>query len=81
MAGVKIGERSFVAAGAVVTKDVPSRSLVMGVPGKIQPLPADFDRPNNRKLTIQPLDLWHPNTPDLDVIEWPAHWGSTFRDA
>lgn len=30
--GVKIGEFAFVAAGAVVTKDVPSHSLVAGVP-------------------------------------------------
>ena len=81
MAGVKIGERSFIAAGAVVTKDVPSRSFVVGVPGKIQPLPANLDRPNNRKLTIQPVDLWHPNTPDLDAIEWPPYWGRKFRES
>ncbi|MCK8604353.1 acyltransferase [Desulfoferrobacter suflitae] len=37
--GVTIGEGSFVAAGAVVTKDVPPRSLVKGVPGEILPLP------------------------------------------
>jgi len=80
MAGVKIGERSFIAAGAVVTKDIPSRSFVIGVPGKISPLPANLDRPNNRKLTVQPLDLWHPNAPNLDAIEWPAHWGCKFKD-
>ena len=33
--GVTIGEHSVVAAGAVVTKDVPSHSLVAGVPAKI----------------------------------------------
>lgn len=37
--GVTIGKGSFVAAGAVVTKDVPPMSLVAGVPGKIEPLP------------------------------------------
>ncbi len=37
--GVRIGHDSFVAAGAVVTKDVPPLSLVVGVPGRIQPLP------------------------------------------
>ncbi len=37
--GLRIGQDSFVAAGAVVTKDVPPNSLVMGVPGKITPLP------------------------------------------
>ena len=33
--GVTIGSHSVVAAGAVVTKDVPPRSLVAGVPAKI----------------------------------------------
>lgn len=37
--GVRIGHDSFVAAGAVVTKDVPPFSLVRGVPGAIAPLP------------------------------------------
>jgi acetyltransferase-like isoleucine patch superfamily enzyme len=32
--GVTIGERSFVAAGSVVTADVPSATLVAGVPAK-----------------------------------------------
>ena len=31
--GIEIGEEAFVAAGAVVTKDVPARGVVMGVPG------------------------------------------------
>jgi acetyltransferase-like isoleucine patch superfamily enzyme len=33
--GVSIGEHSVVAAGAVVTKDVPPHSLVAGVPARI----------------------------------------------
>jgi len=33
--GVTIGEWAFVAAGAVVTKDVPPYALVMGVPARI----------------------------------------------
>lgn len=33
--GVTIGERSMVAAGAVVTKDVPPQTLVAGVPAKV----------------------------------------------
>ena len=33
--GVKIGNHSVVAAGAVVTKDVPPHSLVAGVPAKV----------------------------------------------
>lgn len=32
--GVTIGEYGFVAAGAVVTRDVPAYALVMGVPGE-----------------------------------------------
>lgn len=33
--GVTIGEKSFVAAGSVVTKDIPANSLVAGVPAKV----------------------------------------------
>ena len=33
--GVEIGEEAFVAAGAVVTADVPSRKVVMGVPARL----------------------------------------------
>lgn len=33
--GVTIGEKSFVAAGSVITKNVPANTLVGGVPAKI----------------------------------------------
>src|SRR5437868_9069872 len=33
--GVEIGEESFVGAGAVVTKDVPPRKLVVGSPARV----------------------------------------------
>lgn len=33
--GVRIGASSIIGAGAVVTKDVPPLSLVVGVPGKV----------------------------------------------
>lgn len=44
--GVRIGKGSFIAAGAVVTKDVPPHSLVRGVPGEIFPLPDKLNEPN-----------------------------------
>jgi carbonic anhydrase/acetyltransferase-like protein (isoleucine patch superfamily) len=33
--GVRVGAGSIIGAGCVVTKDVPPRSLVVGIPGKV----------------------------------------------
>jgi acetyltransferase-like isoleucine patch superfamily enzyme len=33
--GIEVGEEAFVAMGSVVTRDVPARRLVMGVPARI----------------------------------------------
>jgi UDP-2-acetamido-3-amino-2,3-dideoxy-glucuronate N-acetyltransferase len=33
--GVEVGEEAFVAAGALVTRDVPARAVLMGVPGRV----------------------------------------------
>jgi hypothetical protein len=74
--GVTIGEQSFIAAGAVVNKDVPPRSLVMGVPGRFQTLPEKLDCPNSRKITMAPIDIWHPLMPDLSAADWPDDWGA-----
>ena len=35
MAGVNIGDGCVIAAGAVVTKDIPAHSIVGGVPAKV----------------------------------------------
>jgi acetyltransferase-like isoleucine patch superfamily enzyme len=33
--GVEIGEEAFVAAGALVTRDVAPRDVVMGIPARV----------------------------------------------
>jgi acetyltransferase-like isoleucine patch superfamily enzyme len=44
--GIRIGKGAIVGAGAVVTKDVPSRKIVTGVPAKIfKEVPDDFKIP------------------------------------
>jgi UDP-2-acetamido-3-amino-2,3-dideoxy-glucuronate N-acetyltransferase len=45
--GVEIGAEAFVAAGAVVTRDVPTRAVVMGVPAHVvrEVPPEDLLRP------------------------------------
>lgn len=73
--GITIGERSFIAAGAVVNKDVPPRSFVKGVPGRIEPIPKKFDMINNRACMEQKVDFWHPLVEDLAAVDWPEDWG------
>ncbi|MGI0069430.1 MAG: acyltransferase, partial [Nitrosopumilaceae archaeon] len=43
-AGVTIGENSVVAMGAVVTKDVPPNTLVMGTPAKVKYSREEYDK-------------------------------------
>ena len=33
--GVEIGEEAFIAAGAVVARDIPPRGVAMGVPARV----------------------------------------------
>ena len=47
--GVRIGADCFVAAGAIVTRDVPPNSLVVGAPGIIKPLP---DKLRERNMAL-----------------------------
>ena len=35
MPGVEIGEEAFVAAGALVTRDVPPRGVAIGAPARV----------------------------------------------
>lgn len=44
--GIRIGRGSFIAAGTVVTKDIPPMSLVMGSAGKITVLPKELEERN-----------------------------------
>ncbi|WP_101298258.1 acyltransferase [Halegenticoccus soli] len=44
--GVTVGEGAFVAAGAVVTKDVPPNALAVGAPARHEPLPDELDAEN-----------------------------------
>ncbi|WP_254535858.1 acyltransferase [Halomarina litorea] len=45
--GVTVGEGAFVAAGAIVTEDVPAGMLAVGSPAKIRPLPEKLEGGNN----------------------------------
>ncbi|WP_254861446.1 acyltransferase [Halovivax gelatinilyticus] len=44
--GVTVGEGSFVAAGAIVTEDVPPETLAVGAPATHRSLPAKLQPPN-----------------------------------
>ncbi len=54
--GVTIGRDAFVAAGAIVTGDVPAESLAVGAPAKIRPLPEKLRERNMAKAWARVLD-------------------------
>ena len=61
---INIGDDSRVAAGAVVLKDVPPNSTVVGVPARVV-------RQNGKKVEAQPLDQIHIPDPvqlELDAL-------------
>jgi acetyltransferase-like isoleucine patch superfamily enzyme len=47
--GVCIGEGALVAAGAIVTRDVPAYTLAIGAPAKITDMPVKMIRKNTKK--------------------------------
>lgn len=57
--GITLGEHCMVAAGAVVTKDVPPHALVMGCPARI----VDYVTVSGRRLFVETLD-----TPPSDTL-------------
>ncbi len=48
--GIEIGEGAFIAAGSVVTKDVPAWSLAIGVPARIEPLAEKLKESNKPRV-------------------------------
>lgn len=42
LSGIEVGEGAMIAAGAIVTRDVPSFYLAIGAPAKFKPLPKHF---------------------------------------
>lgn len=45
--GVTVGERAFVASGAIVTEDVPADTLAIGTPAEFRPLPEELEGEND----------------------------------
>ena len=46
LSGIEVGEGSMVAAGAIVTRDIPPYYLAIGAPAKHTPLPKHFKKLN-----------------------------------
>ncbi len=80
MSGVHIGQGAVVAAGAVITKDVPPYAIVGGVPGKVikyrfneemiqRLLRIDFEKLSN-DMVKEHLSELYSDLIDIDNLEW-----------
>lgn len=47
LSGIEVGEGAMVAAGAIVTRDIPPYYLAIGAPAKMKPLPKHFKTLND----------------------------------
>ena len=60
LCGITIGRSAMVAAGAVVTKNVPAQALVAGVPARIVGWVCECGRPLDRNLHCAHDDKFYP---------------------
>jgi acetyltransferase-like isoleucine patch superfamily enzyme len=67
--GVTIGRGSFIAAGAVVNKDVPAGMIAMGVPARFKPLPPNIPPENLLEQLLPQTDLFGAHHDDTWINE------------